>query len=275
MYSIARLAADNASADPTHAMTLSADAIRLYSPTLHANMDVFAPPDVSCSLSVSGPGGRDASPFVAMETVWFYYIGADSLPLSTTVSRNPPKIGPALSGGYTHFAPAFPMLIADDCSLQLKVLMWPPSSNPARTITRIRGDRAWYANAIYYDFPDFFPVALPGYPPPPMRVFDFSWAVPAGAATINLTVDAEIHQAPGPALISGFILSWAQVGGVNQNDVNVSLYQPELPYTFPTVQDLVADFPVGPLRQLWGTYSVASGGVTSTDFCAFVRGYSW
>ncbi len=275
MYSIARLCADNKNSDPAHVMTLTADAVRLYSPLLDTSINVYAPSAIDCSIAVAGVNGYDNAPFTPLQTVWFYYIGSVLLPLATIASVNPPSIGPILPTGYTHFCPAFPMLIADDSSIQLKVLMWPPSTNMARTRTRIRGNRAYYPNAIYYDFPDFFPISTPS-APVPMRAFDVSWAVPQGIATVNLEIDAELHQTPGGQLIAGFILSWMQVGGVNQNDINISLYQLNETYTFPNAQDLVADFPVGPGAGLWGLYSVDGGGsITSTDFCVFVRGYSW
>ncbi len=276
MFNISRLAADNTSANPSHEMVLSADAVTLYSPLLQTNLEVYAPTSLVASIMVVGPGGRDqVAPFTALTTVWFYYIYGIGLPLSVIISNNPPSpAGPSLPIGYTHFCPAFPMKIADDGSIMLKALMWPPSTNPARTMTRIRGNRAYYGSAIFYDFPNFLPVAFGG-APLTYGAFDFSWATPAGIATINLEIDAEIHQTPGGQLIGGVVLSWLQVGGVSQNDINISLYQPILTYTFPNAQDLVADFPVNPGAGMWGIYSISGGGVDSTDFCVFVRGYSW
>jgi len=116
--------------DPTASSTsmkMSASAVGLYNPNTGASHEYpFGSnlTDLTCSITSTGAGGRDASAFLAFDNVWFYFIGGPGEALATLCSRTAPlgtntngALGPILPAGYTAYAPAFPVVISYNANL--------------------------------------------------------------------------------------------------------------------------------------------------------------
>ena len=259
MYHAEAVRADNSPANPAQSMTLGAAYLVLWNPSLCKPQIKVAPVLLTAEIDLTGAGGRDqTAAFAIGQTIWFYWIWGDdtSAPLDTIVSANAPPVGPTLPAAYTSFCPAFPMIVADDGSIELK----PVVGSSSRTVTRIRGRKAFYANAIVKDYSNAIGLSA--------TLIDLSTVVPAGASLVSIEVDAELHNG-GAQLIAGFVTEWES----GQNDLNVSLYEPVA--NFVTAGDVVHDVPVNDDRKMWAMYRLSAGAITSSDCCIIVRGYSW
>lgn len=254
--------ADNDLASTSTTMLMSVDCLVLHSPADSSSRLIMAPAaKLKCSIQALQAGGRDQSaPFAPGDNVWFYWIWGGAPGLNTICSAQTPVIGPNLPAGYTHYVPAFPVVISAKASL-----VWPVEA-PGRaglgtTRLRVRGNKAFFLNTPAWEQKSGeYETRI-----------DLSPLIPRAAETALLFYDAEISS---PA--SGF--TWAGLvprvglpeGG---NYTNFSVYSQVAGQ--PAAQNVSLEIPLDDSRITSAIWSRITGPEPAYRFWVFVQGYSF
>lgn len=257
-YHVAGLLGDSSADHGPVAISLAADYVTLYNPSTHATQNVTSVLPTQDAIE-SGPcaGCRDSSTaFPAGATVWFYFIGGPSVPVSVISSMNGPMTGPALPTSYTSYAPAFPVILNNKGQI----------SSPMR----IRGNRAYYL-----DVPDR--VGCSPYPPTPglctlnvQQSLSIKPFVPVGALEAIVEVDAELSAATSVPVIAGLVFQASP--SVNFANLSVYVQAPNSPGA--QNETLFVPLLAGDFNLRWTWLSITGNGINyQTVF--FVLGYTF
>jgi hypothetical protein len=257
-YHVAGLTADSSAIHGPVAISLAADYVTLYNPSTGATQNLTNVLPTQDAIN-SGPcaGCRDSSTaFPAGATVWFYFIGGPSVPVSVISSLHGPMTGPALPASYTSYAPAFPVVLNHNGQI----------SSPMR----IRGNRAYYL-----DVPDT--VGCSPYPPTPgicklnvQQSISIKSLVPVGALEAIVEVDAELSAATSVPVIAGLVFQ----ASPTTNFANLSVYV-QAPNS-PGAQNETFFVPLlaGDFNLRWTWMSVTGNGINYQSVF-FIQGYTF
>lgn len=224
---------------------MKASRVQLFNPLDGTVVQKSTSVPIPCAIDFTGAGGANITPYVAGDVVWFYFIWGDSVGLSTVNSLFPPIAGrPNLPAGYTHYCPAFPVVLSSTASLQYLL----PEGGSSTLI--VSDGRVSYKNAVVL----FYTIAAvsAGSYSTPLDINFRTW-MPSGSTRGHLELDPEQAGNGGPAN-AGMILGYA-----GNSVVNLSVYSAN--NFIPAAQNVVIDFPLpGGLgcQITWGQISGAS-----------------
>lgn len=256
--------ADNEPAYPALQMNITADYVTLVSQTNGDLKTIAEGLSQHCFIHTFGHHGRDqGAPFVAGDNVWCCYIWGAELGVSTIFTKRKPKDGgPILPNGFTHFAPAFVVKMVGGATLF-------PLHSGGHTLIRIRGNRAFYLNSIFYEFMD---AGLAD-----ARFVPFGdWLPLPDALSAQIEFDPEMVAGnnQGSGGMAGMIAYPIHPSVEGSGPfINLSVYSPEP--NRPAAQIAVADFPIEANGLMTSIWSPISGAVASTQSVFFLQGYTF
>jgi hypothetical protein len=223
-WKISNLSAANDVSNISTQMDLNADWVTLYNPS--AGTLITKGPaagggqvvsNLACNISSAGPvaGGRDQSAaFVATNTVWFYLISSSSGSSINCISsltaptalNSGGTTGPVLPGGYTSYAPAFPIKLVGSATLE-------PLAPQGGSLTYVV-----VGNTVTFNGPPDLCFTPCGFPSGAAQVSNW---IPSAALNIWYYIDIE---AGTPTTLVGGALVFNGTITNNKGGYNASLY---------------------------------------------------